>query len=303
MLHILLLILKIIGIVLAAILGLLVLLLCILFFIPLRYRAEALTDGGIKNISAKLRFHWFLHLLSGEVIYEKGKLLWKMRIFWKRMSDEDEESEEKSKVVAEETVKDATSGETQKKETIASKSSPEEKSKAVPEADEKYEETRTENKKEKKSVLKKIYEKLISLYKKIKYTIKKIYGNIKVLLERKEKCIEFLTDEVHRSAFAKTKKEVFRLIKSLKPKKLKYRIHFGCEDPYVTGQILAYLSMIYPFIGDNGTITPEFDEEILEGDLMIKGHIRIIHFIRILWNLLLDKQVRVTVKHIKNFKF
>ena len=58
-------ILKIIGILLAAILGIAVLLICIVLFVPVRYRIEAESAGTFESIDAHARFSWLLHLFSG----------------------------------------------------------------------------------------------------------------------------------------------------------------------------------------------------------------------------------------------
>lgn len=55
-------ILKIIGILLAAILGIAVLLICIVLFVPVRYRIEAESAGTFESIDAHARFSWLLHL-------------------------------------------------------------------------------------------------------------------------------------------------------------------------------------------------------------------------------------------------
>ena len=49
-------ILKIIGILLAAILGIAVLLICIVLFVPVRYRIEAESAGTFESIDAHARF-------------------------------------------------------------------------------------------------------------------------------------------------------------------------------------------------------------------------------------------------------
>ena len=64
MLHILLLVLKIIGIIIAVILGILVLLILIILLVPVRYQGEAAADGTWKGISAKIKVHWFFHLIA-----------------------------------------------------------------------------------------------------------------------------------------------------------------------------------------------------------------------------------------------
>ena len=63
MLHILLFILKIIGIIIAAILGILVLVVCVVLFVPGRYDIEASCDGSFSGIRAAARLTWFLNLV------------------------------------------------------------------------------------------------------------------------------------------------------------------------------------------------------------------------------------------------
>ena len=52
MIHILLLILKMIGVIIAVILGILVLLVCIVLFVPIRYKVGAACDGTISGVKA-----------------------------------------------------------------------------------------------------------------------------------------------------------------------------------------------------------------------------------------------------------
>ena len=79
-------------------------------------------------------------------------------------------------------------------------------------------------------------------------------------------------------------------------------LHYGFEDPYRTGQVLAGLSMIYPFVGDNMSIQPDFEHQIIEGNLYMKGKIRAIHPVIFLIKLVLNKNIRQTFIDGKNFK-
>ena len=69
MLHIIFLILKVIGILILAVLGLLLLILCLVAFVPIRYRADAGKDA---QIYAKAHIHWLLHLVSVRISYGKN---------------------------------------------------------------------------------------------------------------------------------------------------------------------------------------------------------------------------------------
>lgn len=269
-------ILKIIGILLAAILGIAVLLVCIVLFFPVRYRIEGRSEGAVEDLEVKAQFSWFLHLVSGYFKYEKGAFDWKIRIAWKKINQTDSDDvipkeSAAEKPLAENIVFEGEGTETRKIE-------------------------RRRRRKRKK--LKKV-----SLTKKIKYTYRAICDKIKVFQNAKEKVIEFLSDTIHKSAGIRLKKELFRLLRFLRPKKLLGVIRFGLEDPYDTGRILAVLGMLYPFYGEHIDIYPDFERQVLQGNLLIKGHIRGIYAGIVLWNLFWDKQVRITYQHIKTFKF
>ena len=136
----------------------------------------------------------------------------------------------------------------------------------------------------------------------IKCTIQKICDKIKLLSEKKEKIMEAVSDEVHKKAFIKTKNEVFKLLRRWKPKKLKADIHYGFEDPCLTGQVLAGLSVIYPFVGEHLEVEPDFENKVLEGSLQVKGNIRMFPIVCLLWNLVWCREVRKTYYDIKNFE-
>ncbi len=70
MLHILWMLLKIIGMILLIILGLLVLSICIVLFVPLKYLGKAESFGTVDSIKALLKFSGLLHLFSGYVFFE-----------------------------------------------------------------------------------------------------------------------------------------------------------------------------------------------------------------------------------------
>lgn len=276
-------ILKIIGIILAAILGIVVLLIAVVLFLPVRYRIEANSEGTLKDSNVKVRFSWLFHLFAGHFIYQKGVFDWQVRIGWKRMNQSEESPKEEMSVQIpaekEETAKE-TRFETESVKTESVKTETKEKSK------------QRQRKKRR-----------TSLFQKIKYTYQKICDKIKILSEKKEKVIEFLSDTVHQAAWERLKKEIRRILHFLTPKKIEGSICFGLEDPYNTGRILAFLSMLYPFYGEHIEIQPDFEHRVLKGELSIKGHLCGIYAMIPLWNLFWDKQVRATYQHIKTFKF
>ena len=95
MLHILLLILKIIGILLLVIIALLLLLFLTVSFSPLKYCGEASCRGNPDTLCAYVKFHWLFRLISGEVTYRNGEADWRIRAAWKQIGDVEEEAAEK----------------------------------------------------------------------------------------------------------------------------------------------------------------------------------------------------------------
>lgn len=294
MLHIILTILKCIGIILAVILGIIVLLVSIVLLVPMRYKVKAQCDGTKKGFEACARVSWMCHLVSGYAIFEDEKFSWQMRVLWKKLN-----VEKKTKKVPEKAEPSKMQNISQTSEKYSKPVEVQDKAEVQQKAESKTTsetKTKTVSKNSRKS-------KHQTILQKIKYTFQKICDKIKVLFRKKEKLEEFISDTIHRSAFARIWQEIVRLGRFLRPKKMKMNVHFGFEDPYHTGRVLALLSMLYPFYGEYISVDPDFEEQILEGDLFIKGHIHGIYAVIIAWNLFFDKNIRTAYKHIRAFEF
>ena len=287
MLHILFLILKIIGIILLALLGILILLLCTVFLMPANYLIQAKTEDGIKALSFEAKAHWFLHLFTGYYIYKDKQSDWQVRIGWKTFNHKDHESSSKSEMKEDGvTIEDV---EPSEKSDVSQGQIYVEQSQVESDAE-------TITKSPKKQCEKQ------SWFQKIKCTILKICDKIKSFWETKEKITTFLTDDVHVEAFKIIKKEIGILARHLSPRRIKGFIRFGFEDPYRTGQVLAGLSILYPFYGEHVEIYPDFEQKILEGDLYVKGHIRMLRLAAFLWRLFFNRYVRKTYRDYKKIK-
>lgn len=322
MLHILLLVLKIIGIIIAVILGILVLLILIILLVPVRYQGETAADGTWKGISAKIKVHWFFHLIAFSAEYKDEAFFWRFRIAWKKMGTDSEDGqesavEEKTEVRQEPAVEEQAEYK-EKEEVSADEAGTEDRLEKEEKTDTKTEENverflqKPEKNEEESQIppadeetpflFEKIAGRLRAFFQKIKYTFQRLCGKIKTLSEKKEKVKEFLTDEVHRRAFQKTKTEFSRLMRRIRPKKLKGTVHYGFEDPYHTGQVLAALGVVYPWLGEAVSVYPDFEKRILQGDLYVKGTVRALYVVLLIWKLVWCKDVRTTYHHIRSFE-
>lgn len=302
MLHIILLILKILGFLILGILALLLLILLFVLISPAVYRLEVSGEDTLESVRGEIKFHWLFHLISGRVTYGDSGFDWRLRAVWKHFDSGSEAWEEDAG--EQEPVQPEVTLDSGKQEEKPVQPTPPRR-----EENDRPEETHTPKpKKQKKTEQKKKeksspFEKLKRFWGKIKYTFQKICDNIKSLIKKKDRLTAFVEDEVHRKAFFRAVKEIRRLLGTLPPKDADIRLKFGFSDPALTGYGLALISMIWPFVGEHTQIEPDFENKVFRGRACIKGRIRAVHAVILAWNLLLDKNVRTTYTHIRNFKF
>ena len=315
MLHIILLILKILGLLILGILGLIILLTAIVLLAPAVYCLEASGKDTPESLRGRLKFYWLFRLISGEMRYEDGGLAWRMRAGWKKFGSGMEENED---VISDKTDRDETgpvpkhSEKTegpQKSETEKSglqESGPQEiqtqKSRSQESRPQPVQIKDSPEKARKRKQKQSLYERLKGFWEKIKYTFQKICDNIRALGKKKERLAAFVRNEVHKSAFFKAMRELRRFLKTLRPRKAEIYAEFGFTDPALTGYVLALISMIYPFIGECTEIRPDFEHRLLRGRISVKGRIRAVHIAAFALRLLADKNVRTTYRHIRKFK-
>ena len=318
MLHILFLILKIIGVILAVILGLLLLAICIVLFVPICYKADLHGSGNARELTVHAKVSWLFGLIKAVFALENGKTDLSVRIAWKKFGDSDP-VEDKAEDRVEEKPKPEKKAVMQEKQVIQGEEKQDDTTnritdKAVEDQTEKAEKSEqsaktrpesTEKKQRKKKDRKEDSDsasKIEQITEKIKCTYHKFCDKINEITEKKDKITDFLTDETHKNAFLKLKNEAFHLLKKLKPKKIQGEITFGFEDPSLTGRLLAWISMIYPWIGEHTDITPDFEHRTLSGDLSIRGRLYVITPVVTAIRLILSKAVRRSFKDIRNFK-
>lgn len=153
-----------------------------------------------------------------------------------------------------------------------------------------------------KEQFQKYVQKIRQAIEKFKCTIQELCGKIEKTSEKKDRLTAFITDKTHTAALGKGKKELMKFLGHLSPKAFQADIHYGFEDPSLTGKVLAGFGVLYPFLGDHARITPDFQEKVLEGSLRVKGRIYVMHVAALAVKLLFDSKVRRTIKDVRNFK-
>lgn len=320
MLHILLLLLKVVGIILFTVLGIVLLLLLLLVFTPLRYELEGSGKGDLRSLYVRARISFLVRLIRVSIEYQEEQFAWKVSLAWKHFSNEKTEMEIEPKVKKSE-PKNSSSSDLKKHEVQKISTDSVTKQKSIDgksenktivekiEAKEKNEKSEEKEvldhlkgEKEKRDDTKKqkdaIFKKIERWAEKLKCTSGKIYDMMVSLKDKTDEFKDFINDETHQSAVHKLLLESKRFLKKIKPKRMVGELSFGFEDPSITGRVLGWISMLYPYLQEQLTISADFEEKTLSGKLYIKGRIRLSMILSFLLYLFFDKTVRITIRHI-----
>lgn len=316
MLHIVLLILKIIGIVLGVLIGIVLFGLCLVLFVPVRYRIEAKRteqEGG-PPVEAMIKITWLLHFVNVRVLYP-SEIYLRVRILFitlfrlpkkqKKVKKEKETKKEKKRndMAGQEEAKTAEheSGidtgtekaeqKTQDTDAPQDNKVPQDQSSEESSAD-------TENGKQKQSIKEKLI-KIYQIFQNIWYTITGICDKIKAIWENIEYYLEILKSNTFKQAFSLCKDELISILSYMKPRKFNAELIIGMENPASTGQILSYCGMLYPFIGNYVTVEGDFENKRIEGTVFIKGKIKLFTFIKAAIRIYFNKDIRKLLKLFK----
>lgn len=302
MLHIIIFILKIIGILLLVILGLILLLVSSVLFVPITYKVRAERKDGVIQVQAVagwmfrlLSVHYRLHTSQEPMQLLQGRILGIP--VWKPLEPKKEKPKKAEKKSKEKQSKPKQMEAKQLEQKAEVKSSDKAKERlkkdltpgtavaTVPQPE--PEVSRQEQPQDKKAQTKPPRQ---SILKKLLYAIRRIYGKITAigrglfslvvkLLHMPEKASETigtLTDFWNLEENVKARESIWRELKFLwkhsRPRKADLTLHFGFEDPSWTGQCMGVLSILNVWYPGRIFLKPEFEQEIFEGTLYIKGH-------------------------------
>ena len=102
-------------------------------------------------------------------------------------------------------------------------------------------------------------------------------------------------------SFHRVKREFFRILKHILPRKLRIHGVVGTGDPASTGWILGIFYMFYPVYGDSGDyrLVGDFERMILEGKCYARGRIHLIVPVFSAVILFLDGNIRRLIKKVR----
>ena len=112
---------------------------------------------------------------------------------------------------------------------------------------------------------------------------------------------EFLTNERTKAAISLIWKDAKGLLHHVLPTKLEGDVTFGCDDPAITGTVLAVLGMTFPFHKNRIHVNPLFDgENQLTGNVFLKGRIYGIVLIKAAIEIYFNKNIKYVINRWKH---
>lgn len=285
-------ILKVIGLVLLFLLLLLLLLLGLVLLVPIRYAGAGHKGEEATDYAAHIELSWLLHMVQLHAGITPAGLVYYFRILWFRPIDNRPSDTPPANVSDEASSRseEATADSIELKSSTEPAVPTEEKltSEDVPGSDE-TEDTSADVDQESKT---KSTATAAEAPKKKKRKKSSFADRIKRICEKLSSLREAVEDEENQKAVRLLLSRVKYLLHHLRFRKFEGRLAFGFEDPAMVGRTLVVLSLFYPLYGECFTITPVFDHTLFEGEIALKGHVRLIHILIAGIQLMMNKKIR-----------
>lgn len=297
MLHVILTILKIIGILLLVILSILLAVILLVLFVPVRYRLHGRYEKGA--LEADGRISWLLRLVRINLSWKDNKGLAEIRVLWFKLKSFQIPKEEPPGDTAD-FAKDHkyTSSDPQEDSAPSSgndwkeSSNPQENPEPAPDG-----------------IIRKIAHiggKLWELVRNALVSIPGIPAELIDLIDRKMEWLGAKIDAVFRKIEpyldATTERALRKVIRYLKwalrgyaPRRIEGYIHFGTGQPDITGRLAGLIFVLLPESGKGYDVDPDFYKAVLETDTTVTGHMQMYRLVWVGIRILADRECRTVL--------
>lgn len=319
MLHILFILLKIIGILLAVALGLLLLVL----WMPVRYsfqmdkKAEGPLEGQVKVT-------WFCSLFRMKASYIDKRFDYHIRIFGNQISGnqkefldrkkrKEERKEEKRRKKEQASIREEAalpkqedSSQRERKDPVIDKAcGQEEDEKTVEnkacrqEENEKSDENKAcaEGENEKPAGQRKKERKKKKSRKNYGETLRGKYASLRENADKLKNVYASCGGQELKEFFWKS---IVQLARHVLPRRWKGYLHFGFDDPAVTGILTGFVAMVYPFGQTSFSLEPDFQQACFDAACQGRGRIHPGFFLWMAGRAVCNKNVRRLLKYIQS---
>ncbi len=127
----------------------------------------------------------------------------------------------------------------------------------------------------------------------------KIISRLKRINKKRDMLLRWYQVPTTKTAIAHGKQMIWKVVRIVRPNHIQGTMRIGFEDPAVTGQFFGILGLLLPLYYDKIDITADFERAVLQGDIHMRGHIRIGSLLCIVIQICFDKYIRVTYERFR----
>ena len=311
MLHILWMLIKWILILLGIFLGVVLLLLFLILFCPVRYEGRAVKEGvPFRETEAAIKVSWLFRGVSFSMRYKDGAGHQELKVFgvpvlailkkYRNKKTASPKRAEKREIRIQESEEQDKSEQPFEKPEEALHSAP-----FMKDEEKRFEGTaEKQNFEKKQNKIVKIWETLKDIWercKSIPNIFHRISLTIKGICDKIDWWKAFFQHPRTKAGITYAREKVCRLLRHVFPGKISGHIDFGSEDPSVTGTVLAVLGMTIPLHQNRIEIVPVFENRnLLEGNVTVKGRVYCIVPIVILLKLYFNQDIKYIIRRWKH---
>ncbi len=316
MLETILLILKIIGICLLSLIGLVLFLVLLVIFVPIRYNISVDKKNKDNNdFNVKAKFSFLLHILNGTFVYpSNGNDMLKVRVLFFKIFPRSGAQNDKEPI--EDNNKKEKTGKSKKIDKWENEESEVEEdngffdsASAVSDIKSDLTENESsaafdseESSEEDNPTIKGFVDKLVDFFKNIKCKVKSIYDKIKDIIKNIKYYYAVVTSDTFDRAFSLVKKKVVLLLKKILPRKMKGKIEYASSEPDNLAMVFGIYSVFNGLFRNDLDFKPVYNEDYFTGNLFFKGYFNIFSILIIAINVYFNKDVKRVLKLLKKEK-
>lgn len=329
MLHIILVLLKIIGILLGTLLGLILLAAVLVLCVPVQYRVSFCKNN--EKLGGSAAVSWLFHIISVKVCYDKEKGMEQdfclfgislLKLLEKRKKKRAEAAGKSKKRINTEEEKLSHS----KKQSVHQINSDafdetEHTPKQERQHDKKTDSEQTEQplqaaqdaavphdtlwEKAERLILRiihaisRVLRGIISIPLRVLHAVSNFWLTVRDICGKIRQWRSFLNSPEFKAARKAVLKNGRKLLRHVLPKQIRGSVHFGFDDPSFTGQVLAAISLAYPVLPRKLTVIPDFNGQILEADVSARGRIYGIVLVKLAVQTYFQSRVKEIIKQYK----
>ncbi len=299
-------ILSILGIILLILLGILLTIILLVLFMPIVYRASGSAHAG--EYQFRFRFRWFFGLVRGEFTYPEGGAL-RIKALWMTLFDSGAKrrNAQDSEAATESGQEPEPAGKTNAAESMQDSYENVETTEFPQNSVENEDMAGTlQNSGEREDASTPPQGKPQEQEKKPEESASRepLFTKLSGLKEKLQPYLAIVRDEDNQALAMHASGRLGKIMKSIRPRGLRLEVLVGTGEPDTTGYVYGAFWAVKPFFGRKCRIavTPDFERQILEGEVFLRGHVMaavlLYHAVRVI----LDKRLRQLLDRLKEIQ-